>query len=66
MYVKNLVTILVSFVKCVKVAYFFVFVFVFDTERSLEILHIQKKGHLLNTLERFHIYNLEGRGFDSR
>jgi hypothetical protein len=24
----------------------------------MEILHIEKKGHLLNTLERFHIYSV--------
>jgi hypothetical protein len=27
-------------------------------EETLEVLHIQKKGRLLNTLEHFHMYNL--------
>jgi hypothetical protein len=27
-------------------------------EETVEILQINKKGHLLNTLEHFHIYNL--------
>jgi hypothetical protein len=30
----------------------------YDTiDKTMEILHIQK-GHILNTLKRFHIYNL--------
>jgi hypothetical protein len=27
-------------------------------DQTMEVLHIEKKGQMLNTLERFHIYNL--------
>jgi hypothetical protein len=30
-------------------------------EETIEILQINKKGHLLNTLEHFHIYNLSNK-----
>jgi hypothetical protein len=30
-------------------------------EKTMEILQIKKKGHLLNALERFHIYNLSNK-----
>jgi hypothetical protein len=28
------------------------------TAKTLEVLHIEKKGRLLNALEHFHMYNL--------
>jgi hypothetical protein len=34
----------------------------YDTiEETMEVIQTAKKGHLLNTLERFYIYDLSGR-----
>jgi hypothetical protein len=35
----------------------------YDTiDKTMEILHIEKKGHKLNTLDRFHIYDRTKKG----